>query len=143
MIIVAPAPHRSALRCWLSDADEAIRWAELVRREAVAGLDDARLDAQSDSGEGDPVKAIEDVLVTAPAERIVLFSRRSQNNAMTRAATATRGSTGLACRASEPTETEQLHYRGAGSDFGLLARNSYVRAVVWGASFDVWCVSAD
>jgi hypothetical protein len=33
------------------------------------------LDARGDTGEGDPVKAVQDVLVTFPADRIVLFSR--------------------------------------------------------------------
>jgi hypothetical protein len=72
---VAPALHRSALRFWLSDADEAIQRAELVQRETVERLDDAGLDAHGDTGESDPVKAVEDVLVTFPAERIVLFTR--------------------------------------------------------------------
>ena len=31
--------------------------------------------AKPSIGEGDPVKAVEDVLVTFPADRIVLFSR--------------------------------------------------------------------
>ncbi len=44
-------------------------------RETVEGLDDAGLDACGDTGEGDPVRAAEDVLVTFPAERIVLFTR--------------------------------------------------------------------
>jgi hypothetical protein len=74
-MVVAPALHRSALRFWLSDADEAIRRAELVQRETVEGFDDAGVDARGDTGEGDPVKAVEDVLVTFPAERIVLFTR--------------------------------------------------------------------
>ena len=78
IIVVAPALHRSALRFWLSDADEAIRRAALVQRETVEGLHDAGLDARGDSGEFDPVKAVEDVLVTFPAERIVLFTRPSQ-----------------------------------------------------------------
>ncbi len=33
------------------------------------------MDARGDSGEGDPVKAVEDVLVTFPAERTLLFTR--------------------------------------------------------------------
>jgi hypothetical protein len=75
IMVVAPALHRSALRFWLSDADEAIQRAELVQRETVEGLDDAGFDAHGDTGESDPVKAVEDVLVTFPAERIVLFTR--------------------------------------------------------------------
>jgi hypothetical protein len=47
----------------------------LVQREMVEGVDDAGLDARGDTCEADPVKAVEDVLVTFPAERIVLFTR--------------------------------------------------------------------
>jgi len=39
IMVVAPALHRSALRFLLSDADEAIRRAELVQRETVEGID--------------------------------------------------------------------------------------------------------
>ena len=75
ILVVAPALHRSALRFWLSDADEAIRRAELVQRETVEDLDDAGVDAHGITGESDPVQAVEDALVTFPAEQIVLFSR--------------------------------------------------------------------
>ena len=75
ILVVAPALHRSALRFWLSDADEPIRRAELVQRETVEDLDAAVFDAHGVTAESDPVKAVEDVLVTFPAERIVLFTR--------------------------------------------------------------------
>jgi hypothetical protein len=75
ILVVAPALHRSALRFWLSDADEAIRRADLVQQETVEGLDDAGLDAHGATGESDPVTAVQDVLVTFPAERILLFDR--------------------------------------------------------------------
>jgi hypothetical protein len=42
---------------------------------SVEALDDAGVDAHGVTGESDPFKAVEDVLVTFPAERIVLFSR--------------------------------------------------------------------
>jgi hypothetical protein len=77
IMVVAPALHRSALRFWLSDADEAIRQAELVQRATVEDFDNAGFDAHGDTGESDPVKAVEDILVTFPAERIVLFTRPS------------------------------------------------------------------
>jgi hypothetical protein len=75
ILVVAPALHRSALRYWLSDAVEAIQRAELVQRETVEDLDDAGVDAHGITGESDPVQAVEDALVTFPAEQIVLFSR--------------------------------------------------------------------
>jgi hypothetical protein len=40
-MVVAPALHRSALRFWLSDSDEAIERAELVQHETVEGGIDA------------------------------------------------------------------------------------------------------
>ena len=79
IMVVAPALHRSVVRFLLSDADEAIRRAGLVQRETVEGFDDAGFDARGDTGESDPVKAVEDILVTFPAERIVLFSRPSSD----------------------------------------------------------------
>ncbi len=75
IMVVAPALHRSALRFWLSDSDETLQRAELVQRKTVEGLDDEGLDAHGDTGEGAPVKAVEDALITFPADRIVLFSR--------------------------------------------------------------------
>ena len=75
IMVVAPALHRSALRFWLSDADDAIRRAEPVQRDTVEGLDDVGLDAPGDTGGGDPVAAVADVLVTFRAQRIVSFTR--------------------------------------------------------------------
>ena len=75
IMIVAPALHLSALRFWLSDSDEAMHRAELVQSETVEGLDHQGLDARGDIGEGDPVQAVQDALVTFPADRIVIFSR--------------------------------------------------------------------
>jgi hypothetical protein len=75
IMVVAPALHRSALRFWLSDSDEALQRAEFVRRSTVEGLDEEGLDAHGDICQGNPVKAVEDALGTFPADRIVLFSR--------------------------------------------------------------------
>src|ERR1035437_6865553 len=46
IMVVAPALHRSALRFWLSDADDAIRRAELEQHETVEGLADEGLNAR-------------------------------------------------------------------------------------------------
>jgi hypothetical protein len=40
IMVVALALHRSALRFWLSEADDAIRRAEPVQRDTVEGLED-------------------------------------------------------------------------------------------------------
>jgi hypothetical protein len=75
IMVVAPALHRSALRFWLSDSDEALQRAEFVRRATVEGLGGEGLDAHGDVCQGNPVTAVEDALGAFPADRILLFSR--------------------------------------------------------------------
>lgn len=53
ILVVAPALHTSALRFWMSDADEAIRRAEDVQRETVERLREDGVSASGDTGEGD------------------------------------------------------------------------------------------
>ena len=74
VMVVAPALHRSALRFWLSDADEAIQRAEAVEKETVRELETEGVTAHGDTGEGDVVEAIGDALTTFPADRILLFT---------------------------------------------------------------------
>jgi len=74
VMVVAPALSESALRFWMSDADEAIAKADEVRRASVAKLDEAGVAASGDTGEGDPETAIEDALKTFGADRIVVFT---------------------------------------------------------------------
>jgi hypothetical protein len=73
VMVVAPALQDSALRFWLSDADEAIARADEVRRRTAGELDEAGVPVSSDTGESDPEQAIEDALMTFRADRIVLF----------------------------------------------------------------------
>jgi hypothetical protein len=75
VMVVAPALHRSALRFWLSDADEAIGRADEVRRASVEQLGDEGVAARGDTGEADPAEAVRDALETFPADRIVVFTR--------------------------------------------------------------------
>jgi hypothetical protein len=74
VMVVAPALAESGLRFWMSDADEAIAKADAVRRESVQELDQAGIAASGNTGESDPETAIEDVLKTFPADRIVVFT---------------------------------------------------------------------
>jgi hypothetical protein len=75
VVVVAPALHSSALRFWISDADEAISRAEWVQQETVENLDDAHVNVTGDTGEADPADAIADVLRTFDADRVLVFSR--------------------------------------------------------------------
>lgn len=74
VMVVAPALQESGLRFWLSDADEAIAKAQGVWRETVDQLSAEGVPASGDTGESDPLIAIQDVLQTFPADRIVLFT---------------------------------------------------------------------
>ena len=74
VMVVAPALHASALRFWVSDADDAIKRADSVRRESVQQLGKEGVGAVSDTGEGDLMQAVQDALQTFAADRIVLFT---------------------------------------------------------------------
>ena len=73
VMVVVPALHESALRFWLSDADEAIAKAGAVSNETVERLGEAGVAASADTGKGDPLEALEDALSSFEADRIVIF----------------------------------------------------------------------
>jgi hypothetical protein len=73
VLVIAPALHRSALRFWMSDADDAIARAQKVQQESVDHLDGAGVTASGDTGESEPMAAIADSLQGFPADRVVLF----------------------------------------------------------------------
>jgi hypothetical protein len=74
VMIVAPAVQEHGLRFWMSDADEAIADADEVRRETVDRLGREGIPASGDTGESDPMLAIQDALTTFDADRIVVFT---------------------------------------------------------------------
>lgn len=74
VMVVAPALHKSALRFWLSDADDAIARADRVRQESLDRLSDDGVAATADTGESSTADAIEDALKAFPADRIVVFT---------------------------------------------------------------------
>jgi hypothetical protein len=74
VMVLAPALQEDALHFWMSDADGAIARAEAVRRETVESLDSAGVPASGDTGESDPLAAIQDALQSFSADRIVLFT---------------------------------------------------------------------
>jgi hypothetical protein len=74
VMVVAPALHTSALRFWISDADEAISRAAWVQESTVENLEHADVDAVGDTGEGDPAEAIADALSSFEADRVVVFT---------------------------------------------------------------------
>jgi hypothetical protein len=75
VLVVAPA-LAGKLRWIVSDMDEAIDRAEAVQEETVERLDEEGIDAAGDTGESDPLLAVQDALQTYPADEIVFFTHR-------------------------------------------------------------------
>jgi hypothetical protein len=74
VMVIAPAIQESPLKFWFSDADDAIERAEGVRRETVRELSEDGVPAAGDTGDSDPLQAIQDALITFDADRIRLFT---------------------------------------------------------------------
>src|SRR3954451_9245954 len=73
VLVVAPALS-SRTRFWLSDVDPAIERAEEVQQETVERMEEEGIDAAGDTGESDPLLALQDALTTYEADEIVLFT---------------------------------------------------------------------
>jgi hypothetical protein len=80
IMVVAPALQESPLKFWTSDADEAIARAREVAQETVAELGAAGVQAAADTGESDPMQAIQDALASFPADRILLFTHAGEDD---------------------------------------------------------------
>src|ERR671928_2202226 len=79
VLVVAPA-LQSKKRFLLADPDPAIERAEQVQEETVERLDEEGIDAAGDTGEEDPLLAIQDALVTYDADEIVLFTHAGEKS---------------------------------------------------------------
>ena len=73
VLVVAPALN-SRKRFFLADPDPAIERAEHVQEETVERLDEEGIDAAGDTGEEDPMLALQDALATFDADEVVLFT---------------------------------------------------------------------
>jgi hypothetical protein len=73
VLVVAPALN-SRMRFLFSDADPAIERAEAVEEETVERMGEEGVDAAGDTGESDPLLALQDALQTFDADQIVLFT---------------------------------------------------------------------
>jgi predicted TIM-barrel enzyme len=72
VLVVAPALHRTRLRYWVSDSDEAIEHARAVEQQTVHMLRREDVPSSGHVGSSDPVKAIEDALRFFDADRIAI-----------------------------------------------------------------------
>lgn len=73
VFVIAPALDKS-WRFWLSDPDPAIERAEEVQQETVERMEEEGIDAAGETGESDPLLALQDALATYEADEIVLFT---------------------------------------------------------------------
>ena len=73
VLVVAPALN-TRKRFFLADPDPAIERADAVQEESVERLDEEGIDAAGDTGEENPLLALEDALTTYEADEIVLFT---------------------------------------------------------------------
>ncbi|MEA2390972.1 MAG: hypothetical protein QOK31_1081 [Solirubrobacteraceae bacterium] len=73
--VVSPALNSSPLAFWVSDPDEAIEEAQETQARTVETLRDEGIEASGDTGEGEPLQALQDALVTFPADKIAIFIR--------------------------------------------------------------------
>ena len=73
VLVVAPALNQRT-RFWLSDVDAAIDRAEAVQQGTVERMEEDGVDAAGDTGESDPLLAIQDALQTFAADQVVLFT---------------------------------------------------------------------
>jgi hypothetical protein len=72
VLVVAPALHRTRLRYWVSDSDEAIDHARAVEATTLRVLRRANVPSSGHVGSPDPVTAIADALRFFDADRIAL-----------------------------------------------------------------------
>jgi hypothetical protein len=73
VLVVAPALN-TRRHFLLSDVDGAIERADEVQQETVERMEEEGVDAAGDTGESDPLLALQDALQTFPADEIVLFT---------------------------------------------------------------------
>ncbi len=70
--VVVPALNESALAHWVSDPDEAIDDADAIRKRTIGALVHAGVDATGETGESEPLQAIEDAMGNFSPERILV-----------------------------------------------------------------------
>ena len=75
VLVIAPALNDSKVRFWASDPDGSIERADDVAEESVERMEEEGVDAVGQTGESDPLLALQDALTTFEADEIVLCTR--------------------------------------------------------------------
>ena len=73
VLVVSPALQESGLKFWMSDSDEAIAQAREAASRTAASLGEEGARVRTETGESEPLLALQDALATFPADRVVVF----------------------------------------------------------------------
>jgi glycine/D-amino acid oxidase-like deaminating enzyme len=80
VLVVSPAVNESPVAFWVSDSDEAIAEAESTARQTAEALAAAGARTRAQTGESEPLLALQDALTTFPADRVVVFTRGDEES---------------------------------------------------------------
>jgi hypothetical protein len=73
VLVVSPALQESGLKFWMSDSDEAIAHAREAAARTAESLGEEGARVRTETGESEPLLALQDALATFPADRVVVF----------------------------------------------------------------------
>jgi hypothetical protein len=80
VLVVSPAVNASPVAFWVSDSDAAIADAESTARQTAEALAAAGAQTRAQTGESDPLLALQDALTTFHADRVVVFARGDEES---------------------------------------------------------------
>lgn len=75
VLVVSPAVNESPVAFWMSDSDEAIADADDAARQTAAALSAEGARTRAQTGESEPLLALQDALASYPADKVVVFVR--------------------------------------------------------------------
>jgi hypothetical protein len=75
VLVVSPAVNESPIAFWVSDSDQAIAEAEATANKTADALAAEGAQTRAETGESDPLLALQDALATFAADRVVIFAR--------------------------------------------------------------------
>ena len=75
VLVVSPAVNESPVAFWMSDSDEAIAEAEFAAGRTAEALSQEGARTRAQTGESEPLLALQDALATFPADRVLVVVR--------------------------------------------------------------------
>jgi hypothetical protein len=79
VLVVSPAVNESPVAFWVSDSDEAIAEARSTAAATAQSLREAGASTRAETGESEPLLALQDALATYDADRVVVFAREEDD----------------------------------------------------------------